>query len=489
MKSSHQTRTPVILMAFSMILLVVLQSLWLRTEYNSALSSFSRETNIVFRSTLHQMADSVFFGSIQDIVNDSLVKKGHKKLEGLTREGIRQIDITHQKNENIIKEDGDTIENDFKRISVLIMNPDNPQDSIIVRGETTHGRQDMRWVFSDGLSSYNADSIALFYQKNISPEYARLSFKVLEKEFSFPHNRSQGRMSADSLPFTTSWYPFAQKLYAIEFENGHGLILGKLLPQFGFSLLTTGLILFSFLMVYRSLRSQKRLMEQKDSFINNVTHELKTPVASVGVAIEAIKNFNVHNNKEKTMEYLDLANLELERLNNLIEKILNTSVIDYHKEIRQNQSLVNVDAIVEKVLSSFSLTVQEKNIGVHFEKIGNLQIKANEDHLTQAIYNLVDNAFKYAHDGKYLKITLGELPHDVVLEIEDKGPGIAPEHQSRVFEKFYRIPTGNVHNVKGYGLGLHYVEGVVKQHDGKISLESLPGEGCKFIVKLKKQHP
>jgi two-component system phosphate regulon sensor histidine kinase PhoR len=489
MKNSHQTRTPVILMAFSLILLVVLQGLWLRTEYNSALNSFSRETNIIFRSTLHQMADSVFFGSIQNIVNDSLAKKGLKKLEGLTIDGIRKIDITHQKNEDIIEENGDTIENDSKRISVLIMNPDNPKDSIIVRGETSRGRQDMRWVFSDELTGYDADSIAHFYRSNLSPEFARLSFKVLEKEFNFPHSRSQGRMSADSLPFTTSWYPFAQKLYAIEFENGNGLIMSKLLPQFGFSILTTGLILFSFLMVYRSLRSQKRLMEQKDSFINNVTHELKTPVASVGVAIEAIKNFNVHNNKEKTMEYLDLANLELERLTNLIEKILNTSVIDYHKEIRQNQRMVNVGSIIENVISSFKLTAQKRNMDVQIAKNGNLQVNANEEHLTQAIYNLVDNAFKYAHEGKYLKISIGELPHEVMLEIEDKGPGISHEHHARIFEKFYRIPTGNVHNVKGYGLGLHYVKGVVEQHDGIITLESLPGEGCKFIVKIKKQHP
>ena len=145
-----------------------------------------------------------------------------------------------------------------------------------------------------------------------------------------------------------------------------------------------------------------------------------------------------------------------------------------------------ISEIVEKVISSFRILAEQKGIAFSFQNEGDTTILGNREHLTQMIYNLVDNAVKYAAEGKEITITTGEIPDAVILEVKDKGPGIEPAHRSKIFEKFYRVPTGNVHNVKGYGLGLHYVEGVVKHHNGKISLESRIGKGCRFVVKLPK---
>ena len=170
----------------------------------------------------------------------------------------------------------------------------------------------------------------------------------------------------------------------------------------------------------------------------------------------------------------------------MADKILKTSIHDYATEIRKNKSLLNLGDIAVQVLTSFKITAANKGIELLLEKQGKLEVQGNEEHLTQMIYNLTDNAIKYAAEGRQVKIILFELPAHVVMEVTDNGPGIAAEHRNKVFEKFYRIPTGNIHNVKGYGLGLHYVKGVVKHHNGKINLDSQHGKGCRFVVKLPK---
>lgn len=488
MHQSKKVFSPGVLMAISMVLLIVLQALWLRTEFQSARDSFSRETNMAFRTSLHQMSDSIFFGNIQDIASDSIIEAGRKKWHSSAREGIRRITITHHREDDSLSPHLDSTGTTNKTIAVSFSNPENPDDSIVITREISDSRQDMRWLFTGEMQGYNTDSIAIYYRRFLNPPLSELPFAVLEKEFAFSHSRQPRRTSSDSLPYTTSWYPFAKKLYAVEFQNAQFFVIRKLIPQAGFALFTTALIFISFLLVYRSMRAQQKLMEQKDHFVGNITHELKTPVASVGVAIEAMKNFDVLTNRKRAMEYLDLAQNELNRLSILTDKILKTSVLEYSDEIRNNKTEIDLGEVVEKVLASFRLNAEEKNIELLVEKTGRLEMKGNEEHISQAIYNLVDNAMKYASEGKYIKIILGEQPENIILEIEDKGPGIKPEHKNRIFDKFYRIPTGNVHNVKGYGLGLHYVRGVVKHHGGKISLESGPGKGCKFIVKLPRNY-
>ncbi len=485
MNPTRKKSTPILLMGTGLVLLIILQMLWLQTEYKGALNTFGRETSFTLRSTLHQLSDSLFFGSLQNLVNDSLADAGKPGWEGSIRDKVREISFTHINVADTLPEQNkDSDDNEIKKISISIANPAQPADSFIITRQSNK-RQDFRWLFSEEIALSN-DSILEFYKRNLNPAYTGISMHLLEKEFDMNSDRPSNRSMRDSLPFTTGYYPFAQKLYAIEFQQGQYLVLKKLLPQAGFALFTSALIIISFLMIYRNLRSQQRLMELKDNFISNVTHELKTPVASVGVAIEAIRNFDVLKDKEKTIEYLTMAGSELDRLGLLVEKILKTSVLDYNDEIKQNKTLLNAADMAEKVMASFSVAAKEKQIGLVLEKSGNLELWGNEEHLTQAVYNLVDNAFKYAQDGKFIKITLGEIPDHVIIEIEDKGVGISAEHKDRVFEKFYRIPTGNLHNIKGYGLGLHYVAEVIHQHEGKISLESSPGKGCKFTIRLKK---
>jgi two-component system, OmpR family, phosphate regulon sensor histidine kinase PhoR len=482
--------TPLLMMGISLLLLIVLQALWLRTEYRSAVNAFSRETNMTFRGTLHQLSDSIFFGSVSGMAgNDSIQNEnGRQFYTGRNKaENIRHITVTGTNTIDQGTDPSDTLPKNWRHITIAMAdNEEGPADSLTFVRRISPSAQDMRWIFTGDLKGFDKDSIAFFYRRNLNPAYSQLKFDILEREFSFNYPRPPRQTMSDSLPFTTSYYPFARMLYAAEFENAQWLIMKKLLPQTGFSIFTTLLIFISFLLVYRNLRTQQKLMEQKDNFVANITHELKTPVASVGVAIEAIKNFDVLKNKKRAMEYLDLAGQELNRLGILTDKILKTTLLDYGDEIRQNQTQLDLAEIVEKILVSFRIQAIQKNLELHFVKNGSAPVKGNEEHLTQAIYNLLDNAFKYASEGKYIGVDLKETNDQVILEVVDKGPGISPEHKQKIFEKFYRIPTGNVHNVKGYGLGLHYVSGVVKHHNGKITVYSTPGKGSRFVVNLPK---
>jgi signal transduction histidine kinase len=227
-------------------------------------------------------------------------------------------------------------------------------------------------------------------------------------------------------------------------------------------------------------------MELKNDFISNITHELKTPVTTVGVAIEALKNFKGLNNPELTTEYLDIAQNELNRLNILTDKILKTAIFE-NKGVEFNPEPVDMEKLVEQVLGSMKLVLEKQGAHVHVEKEGqDFQLMGGLVHLTSVIYNLLDNAMKYSPVDPKIIISLKSEGNKITLSIKDHGIGIAPEHRKRVFEKFFRVPTGDVHNIKGYGLGLSYVESVVKSHKGTIEVESEPGKGSNFIITLPK---
>jgi two-component system, OmpR family, phosphate regulon sensor histidine kinase PhoR len=484
-----RSSTPVYMMGLSLFLLIILQGLWLQTEYKSSVEAFSRETNIVFRSTLHQLNDSTFSRFLTSFVQADTTGKVSTQQIRVTNnvispEQIRHISITDKSNKDSIRPD--EVPLNTRQVVITMRHPENPEDSLqISRKFSSSSPQEFRWMMTGDTKGYSTDSIAQLYRRNLKPTLARIPFTILEKEFNYQYPRPPVNMH-DSLPYTTSYYPFARMLYAAEFHGASKVLIGSLLPQAGFAFFTTLLIFTSFLFIIRSMRYQQKLLVQKDDFIGNITHELKTPVASVGVALEAIRNFGVLQDQQKTRDYLELAGQELKRLELMADKILKTSVFDYAEEIKNNKSLINLGELTHRVASSFRIIADSKKADLKVEDQGNTEITGNEEHLTQMVYNLIDNALKYASDGKLIRVQVSEIPGHTVLEVIDKGPGIPAEYRSKIFEKFFRVPTGNVHNVKGYGLGLHYVEGVVKHHKGKIVVDSMQDQGCRFMVKLPK---
>ncbi|MEL6652882.1 MAG: HAMP domain-containing sensor histidine kinase, partial [Bacteroidota bacterium] len=212
--------------------------------------------------------------------------------------------------------------------------------------------------------------------------------------------------------------------------------------------------------------------------------ELKTPITTVSVAIEALRNFQALNDPAKTEEYLDISQNELNRLSILVDRVLRMSRFE-HGAPELNKESLDVQELLDTVLNSFKLRFEQSGAEVKVDHHGDhFQIQADKAHLSSVLYNLIDNALKYSPDSPQLNLKIWEEKQQVCLQIADQGLGIDPEYQKKVFEKFFRVPTGNRHNVKGHGLGLSYVADVVHQHGGGIHLESQPGQGTTITIRL-----
>jgi signal transduction histidine kinase len=270
--------------------------------------------------------------------------------------------------------------------------------------------------------------------------------------------------------------------YAASIGGVRPFLAKQISPQILFSLFLTGLTSLSFLFLYRNLRLQQRLVEMKNDFISNVTHELKTPVATVSVALEALKNFHAMDNPQLTQEYLAIAQGEITRLSHMTDRIL-TASIDEQKELPGKVEFFNIDHVIDDILSSMKVVIDKRNGSVKYIKAGtNFEMKGERNHITNVISNLLDNALKYSPEKPEITVSLQNAQDELILSIRDKGIGIPSQYQQRIFDKFFRVPSGDVHNTKGYGLGLNYVANVVKHHGGKITVESKPGEGSMFTI-------
>ena len=264
-------------------------------------------------------------------------------------------------------------------------------------------------------------------------------------------------------------------------------IFKKIAYEIFFALFVFGITALSFWLIYRSFLEQKRLIVLKNDFISNVTHELKTPITTVGVAIEAMSSFDALKNPAQTKEYLDISKNELNRLSLLVDKVLKMAAFE-QKETHLTLETLDLAALTQQVLDSMKLQFEKYNATVSLEKTGfDFNIEVDKTHITSIIYNLIDNALKYGGDNPTIRLELQSPFYEFVrLSVADSGQGIPPQYQDKIFEKFFRIPTGDVHNIKGHGLGLSYVASVVKQHGGKLNVESEVGKGSRFSVFLPK---
>ncbi len=272
--------------------------------------------------------------------------------------------------------------------------------------------------------------------------------------------------------------------YKLKIENEGMYLFKKLAPQLGFSLFLLGITIVSFMLLYQNLLKQSRLTELKNDFINNITHELKTPIATVSVAIEALKNFNAMDNPERTREYLDISGNELNRLSMLVDKVLKMSMFEKSQLELKNEP-ISISSLVNEVVRSMQLQFEKQHAVVDIKQNGtNFTINGDKLHITSVLYNLLDNALKYSKDDPAISIAITDKGEAVELAVTDNGIGISPAYKQKIFDKFFRVPHGDTHNIKGYGLGLSYVAQVVKEHGGSIDVSSEEGKGSTFKVTL-----
>ena len=252
------------------------------------------------------------------------------------------------------------------------------------------------------------------------------------------------------------------------------------------SILFTGIIIIAFSSALLQLIKQRQISEIKTDFINNMTHEFKTPIATINLALDAIKNPKIIDDKEKVLRYLRMIREENNRMHAQVENVLLISKLEKN-ELNISKERFDLHDLIEDAVSHIELIVEDKNGEINQDlKAAKTSVLANETHFTNVIVNVLDNAIKYTPENKPLKIEISTelVGNFVLLHIKDYGAGMGKAAQKRVFEKFYREHTGNVHNVKGHGLGLAYVKQIVDDHQGHITVESEKGIGSTFTIKL-----
>ncbi len=252
------------------------------------------------------------------------------------------------------------------------------------------------------------------------------------------------------------------------------------------ALLFTFIIIAAFFVTVRTLLRQKKISEIKSDFINNMTHELKTPLATISLAVDFLRNEKIVNNREKVIEYAGVIKDENNRMNSQVERILQAALLDKQSQEMKLKPL-SVHQVLEAVKDHFALRINERNgsLTLHPAASSDL-IMADELQFNNMVSNLVENAVKYSREDVPPEIHIHTMDNGkyIRMRVEDNGIGMNRETLKRIFEKFYRAHTGNLHNVKGFGLGLSYVRSIVDAHNGKVRAESIPGKGSVFIVDI-----
>jgi len=244
------------------------------------------------------------------------------------------------------------------------------------------------------------------------------------------------------------------------------------------------IIVGAFYYTVNTILQQKKLSDIKNDFINNMTHELKTPISTISLAVDVLNDKSLKPNEERLAKYLNAIKEENKRLALLVENVLQTAIID-KGQLKLNIINIGINQILEQVVNNFSLQFEKLNVQLDLDILEeDVMIEVDKFHIINAFNNLLDNAIKYSKSDILINIKNYQYNEGIVVEVADNGIGISKENQRRIFDNLYRVPTGNIHNVKGFGLGLSYVKAIIEKHNGTVSVQSTMGEGSIFRVYL-----
>jgi len=470
-------RFSILLTAASLVLLAVFLLVFLRNSYHQEIASLQKETGYLFVNSIQgiegEMLDKIMFENV-GAIPDSLRKRLIDKRMDFKSDSLHTF--------SYVSED----------VSEIV------GDSAVEVTIATHGKpgkiSDLQGSISIFLAMDGTEEMhdTLFGEEELAKVLERMEtdFSATMKKANLPVKYKVVKLKSDTLGRSdlmgnATYTDLASgEKYGVELSGFNTYVLKKILPEILFSIGLFACVSLAFFVVLKNLRAQQRLTELKNDFIRNVTHELKTPIATVGVAIEALQDFGAIKDPQKTKEYLDISKNELSRLSILVDKVLRMSLFEKSApELKLER--VQLVGLVSEILDSMKLQFEKKKAEVHFsESRDSLAIIGDRVHLASVVYNLLDNALKYGDSHTKITVAISESDGQVELKISDNGKGIPQEYQDRVFEKFFRVPKGDTHNVKGHGLGLSYVASVVQKHNGTISMQSKVGEGTTFTIRF-----
>lgn len=349
-----------------------------------------------------------------------------------------------------------------------------------------------------GCGEANSDSIMLSrgiweqIHSSIDAELALYNIGTDYDLFIVRNNRDTIRSGPVNLVFRRG-ICYTQSLRELLQTSGYELVVripgkaGFFTREAGIMLISSVililLIIASIVQLVRLYRSELKLAENTRELINNITHEFKTPLSSISLAANFIRKGKENENREKVRDYGDLIFTENQKLQRQVDSLLNLAAVEW-EEFDYNLKPVRMNDLVNSALDSVKLLIEEKSGKMSVNLLADGYVMADKTHIINAVINLISNALKYSPGIPEISIETKESGKNFLLQISDKGIGIPQKYQKYIFDKYYRVPTGEVHNIKGFGIGLSYVRSVVTAHKGKVSVHSEPGKGSSFIVIL-----
>src|SRR5579871_429962 len=478
-----------LLMLISILGIAAFLIYWLKENYDREKNTLTINAELNFRETIQQLQifklklsgispDSLHDKNITYFINDdSSAKRVLGKLPQ-KEQILSTINVLKQKLRDTLKKDSSGKIRMFVSINESTINHNDTFK--ITQPIPTYRRDDHVIQFLYGIDSLQEPlklkEIDSAYHAALQKQKSNVPFSILESDSNYISTAGNEVTVGLAKP----------KTYKLILGNTIPFLLKRLALPISFSVLLLCITILAFLILYKNLIKQQKLGEQKNEFISNITHELKTPVATVAVAIEALKNFNAIDDPLRTKEYLDISSNELQRLNLLVDKVLKLSMFE-NKDVELKYESINLKQIVEEVVGSLKLQLEKQGATVNITSSGNLHLQGDQLNLQSVVFNLLDNALKYSEKAPLINVVLEEKENNIELKVSDNGIGIPSEYQEKVFEKFFRVPHGDTHNAKGYGLGLSYTFQVIQKHHGTIAMESQPGIGTTFIITIPKQ--
>lgn len=373
--------------------------------------------------------------------------------------------------------------------SIAFLSPDNLSKIVSIKRDSSFGNK------IRSISVYRRDDFNKQVASSVtSPEFYEMMDSILFQNFKEagideifrPLDTSDVVSDTDSA--SVGYIVVKSTLGKTPYLFDTGLMTGYILLNMSgiifTSLMVVAIVIFSFWFFINTLKKQMELDEMKNSFTSNITHELKTPIAVAYAANDALLNYGLADNPVKREEYLLDTKEQLEKLSALVERILSMSMKE-RGNFRLDVSETNIRDMFEKIAQETKLrTTKNCDIQIEIEADDNLTAVFDVKLMSSVVSTLVDNAVKYSGESVRILLKAIRTSDKLFISVSDNGTGIAPEHQRHVFEKFYRVPHGDVHEVKGYGIGLYFAKTIVERHGGQISLNSTPGEGSTFTIEI-----
>ncbi len=487
------------LMAIALVGLILLQFSWIKNAINVERENFN---NLVEKSlseliktleknetVLYRQEDLISFSSKNNLyglsnqVNTALLDSSK---HWFTTQTIMDRDtIFHEINLNrlrdkMISKDGDKLKdlkllnNDLVYVDVLTQNLKRKEINLKERINQSKLETELKSILDNNNITRKFEYAVVAGKKR--PYFQSNQFNYLNKNKIFQKKLFPNDTETESIVGTDyTLYIYFPSRY-IELDTIPSIIIT--------SILLVLVILIIFVVTIYVILRQKKLSEMKNDFINNMTHELKTPISTISLASQMLKDTSVAKKESDYSQISSIIDAESRRLGMHVEKVLQMAIID-RDGAKLKCKRMDIHKIIDQIITNISIKVKEKNGSINANlNATDTMVYGDELHLSNVFINLIDNAIKYSDDNLQIDISTQNNKNYIIIKIKDNGIGITKENQKRIFEKFYRVHTGNVHNVKGFGLGLSYVKKIVEQHKGQIALKSESGKGSEFTVSM-----